>query len=166
MRTTATLAVVLASLVVAAGCRRRDADERANQQAEHIAQETTITSGELDRGRDETDESLRKRADDLVAFRRDQIDFQDRLKKDIDAIDGQVATLRAAIEARGPSDSRDDTVRMRTLLARRELLKGDLEAIERSTEADWPAVKTRIGHDLQPAIPIEPRSDRPAGQQP
>jgi hypothetical protein len=150
---TATLALVAAG-IGAAGCHRADQkkEERANAEAERIAQETTLTSGDVSRpeassSRDE--QALENRARDLAAFRRDQVDFQGRLQFHLDAIDDQVASLRQAIEARGPSGSDPDASRVHELLARRELLRHDLDAIDRATEADWAPLKARITHDLR-----------------
>lgn len=164
MRSKVAVLAALSLLVLASGCRRREAEERANAQAEHIAQETTLTSGEIERD-EGTDETLRKRAEDLAAFRRDQIEIQGQLQKDIDHIDAEVASLRSAIEARGPAASHDDSARLHALLGRRELLKQDLDAMDRSTADDWPRLKSRISHDLAPPMSVEPRSDRPGGQQ-
>jgi hypothetical protein len=154
------------------GCRRQrerdddrhdDATRTANERAERIAQDTTITGGELTRteaGADTMDDALRTEAAALAAFRREQSDAKGVVQEEIDRIDEQLATLRQVVtEQRG--GSRKDAARAHTLAGRRELLRKDMDAIDRATETDWPALRHRIARDVAPTPSAEPRSERP-----
>ncbi|HEY8077176.1 MAG TPA: hypothetical protein VIF62_23780, partial [Labilithrix sp.] len=127
--------------VAATGCRRDDDQQRrANERAEHIAQETTITSGELTRDggaeREAVDDELREQASSLAAFRREQLATKTHVQKELDALDRKGASPRRA------------------------MLRKDLEAIDRATEADWPSLRQRIEKDVNPAPAVVPRSER------
>ncbi len=136
MRTPIALSIQAVCLVaVATGCRRRDDEQaRANAQAERIAQESTVTSGTLDRV-DGFDETLRSRAEGLAAFRREELDYRRKLEDEIDALD-----RRASLET--------DGARKITSVARRDVLVKDIDAVERSTQQDWPSVKAGLDRDL------------------
>ncbi len=150
MRIAAAFVFATAFVTVAAtGCRRQDEEERrANERAEHIAQETTITSGELGSagggaGEGKVDDELREQAASLAAFRREQLETKARVQKELDAIDASHGSQ-----------------------ARRAALKKDLDAIDRSTQADWPGLRQRIDRDVSPAPRVVPRSERFAAEPP
>ena len=125
----------LAVAVAGAGCHGRSASVRrasdqATAEAEAKAQETTITSAELD----QTAAGARTTGDDEMnaAFRLERSDYRERLQVALDQLD------RAVLRTR-PS---------RDLRTRRAVLKSDLDAIERSTEQDWATLRTKLERDL------------------
>jgi hypothetical protein len=172
---------------------RREAAE-ATRNAEREAQQAssaTITSGTLDKSDAEEraiaaeDEALREQAEALASLRREQLDYRGRVQHAIDELDQQLAGVRQKIEGAVPGDdaktakeakegdgakgaaakapAKLDT-QAKALLSRREILKKDMEAIDRSTAEDWPTVKARLDEDLAKTPQITPRSDRPWGQ--
>ncbi len=147
MRAGVAFALAIPFIAVAAtGCRRDDEEQRrANERAEHIAQETTITSGELTRDSADAavDDELREQAASLAAFRREQLATKARVQKELEALDGA--------KSRSP---------------RRATRKSDLDAIDRATEQDWPALRQRIEKDVNPAPRVVPRSERLGAQPP
>ena len=57
--------------------------------------------------------------------------------------------------------------RTAALRARRDLLKGDLVAVDRSTEQDWATLRTKVERDLEagePGAQLAPRSDSVSGE--
>lgn len=132
--------LVLAVLVLAAvGCRQtaeeRARDDRATAAAEERAREvgtTTITSGEMETSTGAADSGAN-------AFLAEQDDYRVRLR---DALDSNEQRSRAAHE---PAD------RVRRRAQRRDMLKRDLELLERSTEATWATARAKIERDLSPS---------------
>jgi C4-dicarboxylate-specific signal transduction histidine kinase len=133
-RLLATLALLSALGVAAsqAGCRgrsaaaRRDAD-RATAEAETRAQEATITRAQLTAHGTTDDDEM------SAAFYLEQSDYRSRLQVALDQLDRAIGHHRS-----------------RDLRARRRLLKGDLEAVERSTQQDWATLRTKLERDLAP----------------
>jgi hypothetical protein len=129
--------LALGCALVAFGCRKPDRERQATAHTERIAQETTITSGDLSANDAADDEALRDRAEALAAFRREQLDMRRTLQRRIDRLDDEVA-------AKHPEQPEKVTA----LTARRQLLKADMDSLDRSTEDDWPALETKIDRDI------------------
>lgn len=158
---------VVASLLVAAalllGCRGdREAERRASAQAtaeaEERAQEATVTSAMLEQKssaaeQDASEASLRANNEMIAAFRLEQSDFRGRLERSLDVLDHQILRApRGAAFARTGQPERGDE-RLRDLRARRDLLKTDLDAVNRSTEPDWATLRTKVDQDLAKGRP-------------
>ena len=166
------LALALAALVAGSGCRgtssdaARLQDARATAEAEEKAQETSLTSATLeskDEARQGSDEALRARGEMIAAFQLEQSDYRTRLQHALDLLDREVVHPRHG----GPQRERES--RARDLRARRDLLKGDLVAVDRSTEQDWATLRTKVERDLEsgkPGAQLAPRTDHVAGEAP
>jgi hypothetical protein len=132
------VALLLAAALGAggAGCRRTDAErresEKATAAAEERAEAATLTSATL-----EPDTSARVEA--IAAFRHEQADYGARLQLALDVLDKDLAHARHGGRR---------TEKLRDLRARRELLKGDLDLVNRSTGQDWATTRTKLDRDL------------------
>lgn len=139
--------------LAALSCRDRARDDaELTADAESAARRTTLTGGSLpgatrDAARDET----------LEAVRAEQVEARGRLATEIDRIDAQLAAVRTDLErdaagvspaARRTAATREEREAARKLLQRRELLEGDMNAIERSTAQDWPTLRAKLDRDL------------------
>lgn len=156
---------------LAAGCHRtteadRRASEAATATAEDIAQEASLTSASLETedkqaARVRADEAARADGETEAAFRLEQSDYRARLQRALDLLDKDIAHPRA-------TSTRRET-RARELRARRELLKTDLQLLNRSTEQDWATLRTKVERDLEkgrPGTQLVPRSDHTTGEAP
>lgn len=132
------LVFLLVSLVavVAVACGKTADDERVQDRATAEAEAqaravgtTTITSAEMESAPAGVDSGAR-------AFLAEQDDYRVRLRDALDVLD---QSARA--------DRRPDHVRQRA--RRRDLLKHDLELLERSTEATWATARAKIERDLR-----------------
>jgi hypothetical protein len=172
----------------------RNAEREAQQASSATITSGTLdkSSGE-DRAAAAEDEALRQQAEAIASLRREQLDYRGRVQHAIDELDQQLAGVRQSIEGVAPSDDAkgaksdhaDERAKdakdakgakgaskapakldahARALLSRREILRKDMEAIDRSTAEDWPTVKARLDKDLAKTPEITPRSDRPWGQ--
>lgn len=154
-----------------AGCHRTtDAERRASEQAtaaaEDIAQQASLTSASLEteerqEARVQANEAARGNEETVAAFQLEQADYRTRLQRSLDLLDKDIAHPRAT------SVRRD--ARMRDLRARRDLLKADLDAVNRSTEQDWATLRTKVERDLtkgRPGVQLLPRTDRTSGEAP
>lgn len=157
------------SAVGAVGCgRTTDADRRASAKAtaaaEDIAQEASLTSATLDAtaGAEATSDRASRANDEVnAAFRLEQSDYRRRLRHALDRLDTELAPARAP--------ARRSEQRLQDLKARRELLRADLDAVNRSTEQDWATVRTKVAGDLEkgrPGTQLAPRTDRTSGEAP
>jgi uncharacterized protein involved in exopolysaccharide biosynthesis len=139
----------------------RRASAQATAQAEERAQEATLTSATLeprDDAEQVSDEALRAKSEMLTAFRLEQADYRGRLQRSLDQLDGEVLHARGARRSDG---------RIHDLRARRDLLKADLQAVDRSTEPDWATLRTKVERDLdrgRPGAQLAPRTDRTPGE--
>ncbi|MDB5213474.1 MAG: hypothetical protein JWO86_1401 [Myxococcaceae bacterium] len=152
-----------------AGCRgnsdaaRRQAAQ-ATAEAEEKAQEASLTSTVLqlkDEAREAGEESQRARGEVIAAFRLEQSDYRSRLQRSLDLLDGEVAHARRGMAQRES--------RVRDLRSRRDLLKDDLVAVDRSTEQDWATLRTKVERDLESGRPgpqLPPRTDHVPGEAP
>lgn len=123
------LALVVASAVVAAaGCRRAGGDAHVTAEAEERAGEATLTSGVLDTPGADVDPHARD----------ERADYRARLEAALDALD-----------ARRPDAVRRGAAYVAALEGRRDVLKSDLEALDRATDLDWAALRARVDRDLR-----------------
>jgi hypothetical protein len=143
MHRSAPNAIVLAAAVIVAGCREREAGRRdaaeATAAAEQIASEGTLTSATVEIPGGSPDEE-RARGETIAAFQLEQADHRARLQRALDALDKDVVLVR--------KNGVHRDVRLRELRVRRALLKGDLDAVDRSTEPDWATLRTKVDRDL------------------
>lgn len=148
-------------LLAAAGCQKdsaaaRRASAEATAEAEEKAQEVSLTSATMEPEADAQNasgEAMRANDELIAAFRLEQSDYRSRLQRTLDQLDAEVRHPRGARRARD-------------LRARRDLLKADLEAVERSTEQDWATLRTKVERDLdrgRPGAQLAPRTDRTPG---
>jgi hypothetical protein len=131
-RVPATGLLLLAMLAAVTACRKgaesqRHEAERATEKAEETAREVTLTSGTLDND-DAAREEAREAEDKALRA-------QGEIRKELDEIDGALSSTR-------------DAKRREPIVRRREALAADLGALDRSTQQDWPMLKTRIDRDL------------------
>jgi hypothetical protein len=166
------LAVTLAALGVASGCHgpsevaRRQAAQ-ATAEAEEKAQEASLTSATLGTTevREAGEEGQLARGEVEAAFRLEQADYRARLQHTLDLLDHEVAhPHRSGVSGVAQRESRAGALR-----ARRDLLKGDLVAVDRSTEQDWATLRTKVERDLdagKPGAQLAPRSDSVSGEAP
>ena len=133
------------------GCRspsradaaRRQSDE-ATAEAEEKAQEATLTSATMevkDEARQSADDALRAKGEMIAAFRLEQSDYRGRIQRALDGLDKEIGRVRLASARRGGA--------LRDLQARRDLLKSDLDLVERSTEPDWATARIKLDRDLR-----------------
>lgn len=127
-------AVVLLALV-AGGCRRSAAEQRAadraTAEAEERASETRITSAPIMAG-----EGVRAAVGD--ALHAQQLEYRERLQRALDALDARRAEAK-----------RRSAAHLKLLDGRREVLKHHLDALDGTTDEDWAALKARIDRDLR-----------------
>lgn len=128
----------LLSALVAGGCRgsagERRAGERATAEAEETASETTITNAVI-APLDDT----RVTVSDAVREQRDE--YRAKLQAALDALDAK----RADAKRRG-------TAHLKLLEGRRDVLKHHLDALDRTTDQDWAALKAGIDRDLRESV--------------
>lgn len=120
----------IVTLVLAAsalgGCRKSSEEQRAEAlRAQERAQQAI----------DRADEERREM---LAAIAHERSAYIDKLDKEVRAIDKRVVSL---------SDEEGDAERNR-LVARRELLRSDIDLVQSSTETNWDEVKTKVERDL------------------
>jgi hypothetical protein len=130
------LALLAGTALGAGGCRtrdRREAGARATAEAEAKAQEVTTTSAAFElppAALDAGDEAL-------ATLRDEQSEYRAKLEAELDAIDARLRSVPAKRRAADPS------------FRRRAALKKHLDALDRSTAQDWPALKAKIDRDLR-----------------
>lgn len=163
----------LALLLAAAGCHKPQTTKAIEEHpvAEHRLLETP---DEVERGaspaagtapstvdeRAATTEELREeRAEIAEAVARERAAYKKMLVREIDLVDRRLHELKSdAMRATGGAREAKD-VALAAARAFRTSLKNDLDAIERTAEEDWPAMRERIEHDLDEGRPAEvPRS--------
>lgn len=145
------LAITALGALGSVGCRnpsRADAARRlsdeATAEAEEKAQEATLTSATMevkDEARQSADDALRAKGELIAAFRLEQSDYRGRIQRALDGLDKEIARIRLASARRGAA--------LRDLQARRDLLKSDLDLVERSTEPDWATTRIKLDRDLK-----------------
>jgi hypothetical protein len=140
----APLALASAALF-AMGCGRSDAERQQQVQATAAAEATagqaSLTSATLAAPTD--DDAVDASSEMIATFRLEQADYRGRLQHGIDGVEQASASTHHV----GAGDS----ARLRDLQARRDLLKADLDALERSTESDWAPTRAKIERDLDHA---------------
>lgn len=146
---------VVATALSGAACRKsseeqqreaQKATEEAEEKASQVSQ-TTITSGELG-GEGEDDQSeearvareraLREQAEAITTARNEQLEYRANLQSALDRLDKK----RREAKKRGPSH-------VKAIDARREVLKQDLDALDRTTDPQWALLKAKIDRDLK-----------------
>ena len=124
------------ALLLAASCRRDEArreSDRATEAAEKIAEavsETTLTSADVPANEERLD-----------TLRIEHDEYRRKLASALDVLDH--ASKQHG--RRGPGHAK-------MIAGRRETLKHWLDAIDRSTREDWPALKAKIDRDLEPEL--------------
>lgn len=119
---TLALALALPSL---GGCKKSSQEERAEAlRAEERAQQAIAKADE-------------ERRELLAAIARERSATIEKLDREVRAIDKEVVAL--------PEEG--DAERDR-LVARRELLRSDMDLVQSSTEANWAEVKAKVERDL------------------
>lgn len=149
------VSVVLTALSSAA-CRKssekqlREA-QAATEEAEQKASKTTVTSGELPgsgavdddaakEARAARERALRERAEAITTARNEQLEYRGKLQAALDQLDAK----RREAKTRGHGH-----VHVNALDARRELLKHDLDSLDRTTDTEWASLKAKIDRDLK-----------------
>lgn len=171
-----TLVSLLAALATVAlsafgtACKKTTDAERhesakATAVAEDMAQEGSLTSAQLDTGasaqaaRGTSEEATRANVAANVAFQLEQSDYRRRLQRALDLLDREI-TRTGAVARQGEG-------RLRELGTRRELLRKDLDAVDRSTDQDWATLRTKVERDLdlgRPGTQVLPGTERPPGE--
>lgn len=148
----ALLVAVIAAASAAAGCTKgadaaRRQSEEATAEAEERAQEATLTSATFEakeEAKKANDDALRAKGEMIAAFRLEQSDYRGRIARALDALDKEIAHPRASQAGRpGAKHGSPEAYR-----ARRDLLKTDLDLLERSTEPDWATTRSKLDRDL------------------
>lgn len=148
------IVAVIAAASAAAGCTkgadaaRRQSDE-ATAEAEERAQEATLTGATIevkDEAKQSNDDALRAKGEMIAAFRLEQADYRGRIARALDALDKDLAT--APRQAAHPTRAGAKRGSAEALRTRRDLLKTDLELLERSTEPDWATTRSKLDRDL------------------
>ena len=149
--------ILVASVVVTAlfagACRRKSSEEQlreaqqataeAEQQASQVSQ-TTITSAEMepreaqDEAREARDRALREHAEAITSARNEQLEYRGKLQAALDELDAK----RRVAKKRGD-------VHVKAVEARRDVLRHHLDALDRTTDTEWAALKARIDRDLK-----------------
>jgi len=150
-------AILVLAVVLVSGCRNGKEEERrraeqATAEAEEKAREATLTSARLEAKDDASakeEAAQRANGETLGAFRLEQADFRKRLQRSLGSIEGEMLEVhRAGGEAAA--------AKLGELRARRDLLKSDLEAVDRSVEPDWATLRTKVERDLRQRAPSRP----------
>lgn len=153
---------VISTMLVGGACKRSAEDQRrvaeqATAEAEDKASQTTTTSAELDgkpddqNVRDAQDRALRERAEAITATRSEQLEYRGKLQKALDELDAK----RREAKKRG-------AIHVKAVDARRDVLKHDLDAIDRTTDNEWAATKAKIDRDLREHSHAAPNVDADA----
>lgn len=154
---------VVLTVLSASACRKSAEEERreaqkateeAEQKASQVSQ-TSITSAEIgasdgpraegageaeDEVRLARERALREQAEAIIAARNEQLAYRAKLQSALDQLDAK----RRDAKKHGHVQ-----VRVKAIDARRELLKHDLEALARTTDTEWAALKAKIDRDLK-----------------
>lgn len=153
---------VVMTALLAGGCRKSSEEQRreaqkataeAEEQASQVSQ-TTITNAEIgasdgprtEEGRTEAAEeareararALREHAEAITSARNEQLEYRGKLQLALDGLDAK----RRDAKKRGH-------VHVKAIDARREVLKHDLDALDRSTDTEWASLKSKIERDLK-----------------
>jgi len=131
---------VMATALVSGACRKSAAEERreadqATMEAEQKASETSLTSAEVGEAQDR---ALREQAEAITTARNEQLEYRGKLQAALDELD----VKRREAKKRGPSY-------VKGVDARREVLKHHLDALDRTTDTEWAALKAKIDRDLK-----------------
>jgi hypothetical protein len=160
-------------VLLGSACRKDEADvaqqrrasDRATEAAEKEAQsqETSLTSATVEAKKAQAaDDALHEGGEVLAAFQLEQSDYRGRLQQALDALDAAIHHTANETISRGAGEGRS-----RDLRARRDLLKADLDAVNRSTEPDWATLRTKVERDLElgrPGSQLLPRTERSSGE--
>ena len=153
-------AFVVVSVVVTAlssgACRKSSEEQqreaqKATEEAEQKASQTTITSGELgdvsgapeaneeatEEARVARERALRAHAEAITTVRNEQLEYRGRLQGALD----QLEAKRREAKKRGYGHDVVD--------AHREVLKHDLDALDRTADTEWASLKAKIDRDLK-----------------
>jgi hypothetical protein len=148
-------AFVVVGVVVTAlssgACRKSSEEQRreaqsATEEAEQKASQTTITNAEIDatktdeateEAREARERALREHAEAITTARNEQLEYRGKLQQALDQLDAK----RGEAKKRGQGHKVID--------AHREVLKHDLDALDRTTDTEWASMKAKIDRDLK-----------------
>lgn len=159
-------AFVVVSVVVTAlsagACRKSSEEQRreaqkataeAEEQASQVSQ-TTITNAEIgasdgpraderraeaqEEAREAHDRALREHAEAITSARNEQLEYRGKLQSALDRLD----VKRRETKKRGQ-------VHLKALDAKRDVLKHDLDALDRTADSEWASLKAKIDRDLK-----------------
>jgi hypothetical protein len=145
---------VVVTALVAGGCRKSSEEQRreaqqATEEAEQKASQTTITSAELgtagneereDDAKEARGRALREHAEAITTARNEQLEYRAKLQAALDELDHKRRDARKHGHGH---------VHVKAIDARRELLRHDLDVLDRTTDADWASLKAKIDRDLK-----------------
>jgi hypothetical protein len=98
-------------------------------EAEQRASQTSTTSADV---------ASRSHTETVLVTRREQLQYRGKLAGALDELDAK----------RGDARNRGSAVRVAAIDGRRELLRNDLDALDRTTDAEWAGWKVKIERDL------------------
>jgi hypothetical protein len=148
---------VVVPALVAGACRKSSEEQqreaqKATEEAEQQASQTTITSAEIgpngsnaedteearQDAQEARDRALREHAEAITTARNEQLEYRGKLQSALDALDAK----RRDAKKRGP-------VHVKAIDGKRELLRHDLDVLDRTTDAEWASLKAKIDRDLK-----------------
>lgn len=148
------VSVVVTALasVGSVACRKSSEEQlreaqKATEEAEQKASQTTITSAEIepakqseaeDEARVARDRALREHAEAITAARNEQLAYRAKLQAALDKLDVQ----RHGAKTRGH-------VHVKAIDGKREVLKHHLDSLDRTTDTEWASLKAKIDRDLE-----------------
>ena len=113
------------------------------------------------KNREAEQKAAEERREMLTAVAREKTDYMDRLHKELDTIDKDLAELRFEPALTGKDGGhvfgnrpQKEIDKIQKLVTRRDLLRYDLDAIGRVVDHEWPTLKTRIDRDLGKDQPL------------
>lgn len=147
-------AFVVVGVVVTAlsgvACRKSSEEQhreaqQATAEAEGKASQTTITSGEIgsdteasEEANEARDRALRERAEAITTTRNEQLAYRGKLQSALDRLD------KSRRDAKHHGQSH-----VKAIDARREVLRHDLDAVDRTADTEWASLKAKIDRDLK-----------------
>jgi len=157
-----TLSIGLACAALA-GCEK--SSETQKREADKAAAEADKTQSQAVSEADQKTREAREKAEsaegDLhTAVIREKADYRGKIHTALDKIDVDLADLKLDPKMIRRGDrSKDATLygarptkdyeKIESMLLRRDALMDDVDAIDRTLDADWPAFKERIDRDLE-----------------
>jgi hypothetical protein len=119
----------VAAMALVLACSRSGEEQRATMEAEQRASQISTTSADV---------ASRSQTDTVVVTRREQLQYRGKLAGALDDLDAK----------RDDARKRGGAVRVAAIDGRRELLRNDLDALDRTTDAEWGGLKVKIERDL------------------